>query len=67
MPDHKSLILLTTADLPTARLLRNQQRMRPSLFKPAHRPRCADCNTAPFLFAQDFTFPAAARRHDIDS
>jgi hypothetical protein len=67
VPDRKSLISLDAADLPTARLLQNQQSVRPPLFKPAHRPDCADCNTRAVDFCSDVTFPAAAHRPDFSS
>jgi hypothetical protein len=45
VPGAKPLISLTTADLPTARLLEIQQCMAGPVFKPAHPARCPVCNT----------------------
>jgi hypothetical protein len=45
VPGSKPLISLTTADLPTARLLEIQQCAAGPLFKPAHAALCPVCNT----------------------
>jgi hypothetical protein len=45
VPGAKPLISLTTADLPTARLLGIQQCAGGPVFKPAHPARCPFCNT----------------------
>jgi len=63
VPGAKPLISLTTADLPTARLLEIQQYAAGPVFKPAH-PRAARFATpAPFIAAQLLPFPATVRRH----
>jgi len=66
VPGAKPLISLTTADLPTARLLEIQQCMAGPVFKPAHPARCPVCNTRAVhrcsTIAVSSSRPAASRK-----